>query len=71
MKVKQILTLLISSLCIASASAQEIEMADDFRGEGKIYVVVAVVVALILGVFVQLWRLDKKIKVLEKENKSE
>ena len=49
-------------------NAQEIEMADDFRGEGKIYVVVAVVLSLIVGIFIQLIRLEKKVKKLEKEN---
>jgi preprotein translocase subunit SecY len=50
------------------ANAQEIEMADDFRGEGKIYVVVAVVLLLIIVIFVQLMRIENKVKSLEKEN---
>lgn len=43
----------------------QIPMADTFRSEGKIYVLLAVVLIILLGVFVYLFRLDKKIKKLE------
>ena len=42
------------------------EMADALRSNGKIYVVVAVLVAILLGLFIYLWRLDRKISKLEK-----
>lgn len=43
------------------------EMADVMRSNGKIYVVVAVVLTILLGIFIYLFRLDKKIQKLEKE----
>ncbi len=46
---------------------QEIEMADTFRSEGKIYVVVAVILAILGGIIAYLVVLDKKIAKLEKE----
>jgi HAMP domain-containing protein len=46
----------------------EVEMADDFRGEGKIYVVVGVILLILIGVFIQLFRLERKIKKMEEEN---
>lgn len=46
-------------------------MADNFRGEGKIYVVVAVMTVIMAGIFLYLFRLDKKIRKLEEENEAE
>lgn len=51
------------------SKAQEIEMADNFRGEGKIYVVVAVILIILFGIFFYLLRVEKKVNRLEKELK--
>ena len=48
-----------------SAFSQEIEMADKMRQEGKIYVVVAVVLVILIGIFFYLFRLDSKLNKLE------
>jgi CcmD family protein len=40
-------------------------MADQFRADGKIYVVIAVVSIILAGFFVYLFRLDRKITNLE------
>ena len=48
------------------ALAQNAEMADSFRAEGKIYVVVAVVLTVLLGLFAYLFMLDRKIRRLER-----
>jgi CcmD family protein len=45
------------------------EMADTMRSEGKIYVVIAVVLIILFGLLFYLTRLDKKIGQLEKELK--
>ena len=42
------------------------EPTDFMRSNGKIYVVMAVVVIIVLGIFIYLLNLDKKIKKLEK-----
>ena len=47
--------------------AQEVEMADDFRGEGKIYVVVAVVLLILITLLYVLMRLDRRLSKLERE----
>ena len=63
-------SLLILLVLIASQVAHaQVEMADDFRGEGKIYVVIAIIMTLLVGFFYLLFRLDKKAKDLEKEIK--
>ncbi|MBA2499069.1 MAG: CcmD family protein [Chitinophagaceae bacterium] len=45
----------------------ETEMADLMRSNGKIYVVIAVMLTILLGLIFYLVRLDKKISRLEKD----
>ena len=45
---------------------QEVEMADTFRSEGKIYVVVAIVTLILLGLIGYLILIDRKVNKLEK-----
>ncbi len=52
-----------------NAQASEIEMADQFRADGKIYVVIAVVSVVLIGLFAYLFRLERKVTELEKRNK--
>ena len=52
---------------VDSASAQRIEMADQLRANGKIYVVVTVVIIILLGLILYVVRLDRKITRLEKD----
>lgn len=49
---------------VANAQA-DVEMADQFRADGKIYVVIAVISIILIGLFVYLFRLDRKITDLE------
>ena len=46
---------------------EPVQMADGLRSSGKIYVVVAVVVTILAGLFAYLINLDKKIGRLEKK----
>lgn len=47
-----------------------VEMADRLRADGKIWVVVAVIAAVFVGIIVYLIRLDGQISKVEKEVKS-
>ncbi|UOE35907.1 CcmD family protein [Hymenobacter monticola] len=47
-----------------------VDMADTLRQNGKIYVVVAVVVIIVAGLLVYLFSLDRKVSKLEKEANS-
>lgn len=61
----------IAVLMQVIAFAQEsdtVEMADAMRQNGKIYVVVAVILTIFAGIIIYLVRLDRKISRLEKEN---
>jgi ABC-type amino acid transport system permease subunit len=51
------------------AQDKKVEMADTMRSNGRIYVVVAVVVTILLGLILYVTRLDRKMTRLEKENK--
>jgi len=59
--------LLMSSLPTHAQSSNDIAMADAFRAEGKIYVVVAVILLIFAGLVVYMVRIDRKVKKLEKE----
>ena len=46
---------------------QKTEMADLMRSNGKIYVVIAVIITILAGLIIYLRRVDRKIERLEKE----
>ena len=62
------LLLFINSLIFAQDTVSTNERATGMRSEGKIYVVVAVVVTILIGLFLYVIRLDRKITRLEKKN---
>ena len=47
-----------------------VAMADEMRSNGKIYVVVAVLLLIFLGIIIYLVRLDRKLTRLEKNTNS-
>ena len=49
-------------------TTQQAEPTDFMRSNGKIYVVVAVIVVIMIGLFIYLVNLDRKITKLEKNN---
>ena len=56
------------SFLFMNAQDNTVEMADTMRQNGKIYVVVAVVLTILVGLFLYLIRLDRKISNVEKNN---
>jgi CcmD family protein len=65
--IKRILLSFFLVFCSYALFAQE--MATEMRSNGKIYVVVAVLVTIFIGILLYLVRLDRKITKLEKETK--
>jgi len=61
--------LCLMSVFFIQTGYSQVEMADDFRGEGKIYVVIAIILLILAGFFTLLFRLDNKTKKLYKEIK--
>ena len=54
-------------LVVQFAQAQSVEMADTLRSSGKIYVVVAVMAVLFIGLFFYLFSIDRRLKKIEKD----
>lgn len=69
-EMKYWINFLLVLLTTTSAFAQDpsaVEMADVMHSNGKIYVVVAVVMIIFLGIVVNMIRLEKKMNKIEKE----
>lgn len=67
---KKIILLLLTAFNAALVFAQDnkpVEMADVMRSNGKIYVVVAICLTILIGLFLYVWNVDRKIFKLEKE----
>jgi TRAP-type C4-dicarboxylate transport system permease small subunit len=62
------LLLLTHGFVIAQDTARAEEVATGMRSDGKIYVVVAVLVTILIGLFLYIISLDRKITRLEKKN---
>jgi CcmD family protein len=65
--IKRIVLSFLLLICNYVLFAQN--MADEMRSNGKIYVVVAVLVTIFIGIILYLIRLDRKLTRLEKESK--
>lgn len=50
--------------------AQDVDMADSFRKDGKIYVVVLVTAVVFLGIVIYLISIDRKLRKMEQELKN-
>lgn len=64
-----VLVLTMVSALQAFAQSSGIEMADRLREDGKIWVVVGVIVLIFIGIVVYLLLLDRKVTRLEKQVK--
>jgi K+-transporting ATPase A subunit len=50
-----------------AANSQDAKMADTMRSNGKIYVVVAIILIVLVGLITYLFLLDRKVDKLEKQ----
>jgi len=70
-KIKTLLSLFIVLLFAATVQAQgvagESAFGQTMRSNGRIYVVIAVMTTILVGLFLYLIRLDRKISRMEKE----
>lgn len=62
-----ILAISALSFPMYSIAQESPQMADKMRANGKIYVVVVVCLIILTGLFLYVWKLDRKISKLEKE----
>lgn len=64
---KILLNLIFIFLSTSLIADENIDMADTFRADGKIYVVVTILSIVFSGIVIYLIRLDRKVSRLEKE----
>lgn len=64
---RKCITLLFAMLITFSGFSREVEMADTMRSEGKIYVVVAIILIILVGLIGYLILIDRKTSRLEKK----
>lgn len=63
---KKLLSILALTIIYVNAFAQnEAEMADTMRSNGKIYVVVGVILIVLVGLLAYLFFIERKVKKLE------
>jgi hypothetical protein len=66
---KKLINYLLCLILVSGSSpalAQDAAMADTMRSEGKIYVVVAIILIVLAGLITYLFLLDRKVTKLEK-----
>ena len=63
--IKRLLGIVLLLTPLASYGQKQVEMADGMRAEGKIYVVVAIILIVLIGLVLYLVLLDKKVKELK------
>ncbi|CAN5578659.1 hypothetical protein BH11BAC1_BH11BAC1_07570 [soil metagenome] len=54
-------------LLASAQNEQLVEMADTFRSDGKIYVVIGIMSIILAGLFIYLFMIGKKVTDLEKK----
>ena len=67
--ISRILGFLITLCPLAAQAQSDVQMADGMRAEGKIYVVVAIILIVLAGLIAYLVMLDRKVNKLEKLEK--
>ena len=59
--------LLLGCMAAFAQQNQPVEMADVMRSSGKIYVVIAVIAIIFIGLAIYLFAIDRRLKKIEKE----
>lgn len=63
--ISSLLGLVLMVLSLSANAQSDVPMADGLRSEGKIYVVVAIILIVLAGLVVYLFLMDRKVKKLE------
>jgi K+-transporting ATPase A subunit len=62
---KSFFCVLMVALSLNVQAQSEVQMADTMRSEGKIYVVVSIILIILVGLIAYLFLMDRKVKKLE------
>lgn len=66
-KIYVLALLLLSYIGAFAQQGQGVEMADALRSSGKIYVVIATITIIFVGLAIYLFAIDRRLKKIEKE----
>lgn len=66
--IRYIFLVTIMLISMVSYAQEKPEMADLMRSNGKIYVVVAVCLIILIGLFLYVWAIDRKVRRMERES---
>lgn len=69
-RINYLLITLFMVIC-TTAFSQEVEMADTMRSNGKIYVIVGIILIILIGLITYLFLLDRKVSRLENRLKDQ
>lgn len=65
-KISLALALMLLNICsIFAQSSDTVEMATGLRSSGKIWVVVCVILTIVIGMYIFLFTIDRRVKKLE------
>jgi hypothetical protein len=67
----KVILLFVFALTANVVSAKQVEMADGMRADGKIYVVVAIILVILFGLFTFLFLLDRKLNKIDEQLKQQ
>jgi len=67
-KIILLLCIILQSIQTFSQESNSVEMATGLRSSGKIYVVVAVISVIFIGIAAYLFTIDKRLKKIERES---
>lgn len=59
--------LLLSAVTTQAQNTNTVQMADEFQKSGKIYVVIATISIIFIGLAIYLFTIDRRLKKIEKE----
>ena len=66
---KRLISILLLAFMPILSMAQEVDMADTMRSNGKIFVVVGVIAIIFVGLLVYMVMLDRRLTKMENEEK--
>ena len=66
-KLSFLLLLLLSYASVFAQGKDYVEMADELRSSGKIYVVIAIIAIIFIGLAIYLFSIDRRLKKIENE----
>ena len=67
-KISILFCLVLCNLAVVAQQPAPVEMADEMRSSGKIYVVIATIAIIFVGLAIYLFSIDRRLKKIEKGN---